>query len=95
MLHALALAAIIGSSPPAAAPSATTPAAQRPPEDGCAASIDPSFVRYVPPATRANGGNSLLWWISSSHTPLGAQTLRFGPRPRSDCLGTLQVRDAR
>jgi hypothetical protein len=95
MLHALALAAALGSAAPAAASPTMAFMTQRPPESACTASIDPSFVRYVPPPTRASGGNPLLWWISSAPEPPGVRVLRFGPRPRPDCLRTLQVHSTR
>jgi hypothetical protein len=61
MLHALALTSLLATQP---APAGSSPSAA--PKDACEiASIDPSFVRYVPPATRANGRDPLLWWVSS------------------------------
>ena len=77
MFHtALALAMIAGSAHPAG-PSLTlsptlaprvinAPAGLACPVD----SMDPSFVRYVPPATRGNGPNP-LWLLISSGPPAG------------------------
>lgn len=93
MLHALALAATIVASPqaPSSSPSATQPAPARP---ACeAATMDPAFVRYVPPPNRS-GANPLLWLIDSAPPP--TQTVNaFAPRPLLNCLHPLQVRDDR
>jgi hypothetical protein len=59
---------------------------------GCAAmSMDPSFVRYVPPATRS-GANPLLWLIVSGPARTPALNA-FGARPLLDCLHPLLVRN--
>jgi hypothetical protein len=83
---ALALTAVAGLTSPAG-PSLIRPA----PNPACAAaSIDPSFVRYVPPAIAAKGDNPLWLLISSGQqareqTPAGAEGL--------GCLRAIQVHD--
>ena len=94
MLHALALAAVTLATlpgPPIGGPAPLTPQKSR-----CeAASMDPSFVRYVPPALHANGPNSLLWWVSPGVQPQPALRTRFGAPLLLNCLRPLQVRDDR
>lgn len=82
---ALALAAAVGF------PSGLSPApVPTPAPPACAAEqIDPSFVRYVPPAVSAKGGNPLFLLIS-----LGQQD-GFRPRPGLGCVRAIQVRDDR
>jgi hypothetical protein len=53
--------------------------------------MDPSFVRYVPPATRS-GSNPLLWLIGSGPAPTPAVNA-LGTRPLLDCLHPLLVRN--
>lgn len=95
MLQALALAAAIAASPPAPSngrsASASTVATSSV-KAGCAAmAMDPSFVRYVPPATRS-GSNPLLWLIGSGPAPTPAVNA-FAARPLLDCLNPLLVRN--
>jgi hypothetical protein len=83
MIHAaLALTAMAGLASPAG-PSLIQPA----PSPACAAaSIDPSFVRYVPPALATKGDNPLWLLISSGRQiPAGAEGL--------GCVRAIQVRD--
>ena len=83
---ALALTAMAGLASPAGH-SLIRPA----PGPACAAaSIDPSFVRYVPPALAAKGDNPLWLLISSgqqarAQIPAGAEGL--------GCVRAIQVRD--
>ena len=89
MIHAgLALTAMAALASPAGSSlirSAPNPAC-------AAAGIDPSFVRYVPPATATKGDNPLWLLISSGRqahgqNPAGAEGL--------GCLRAIQVRDSR
>jgi hypothetical protein len=94
MLHALALAAVALATPPT--PSTGGPSSLTPQKSRCeAASMDPSFVHYVPPALHANGPNALLWWVSAGVRPQPALRTRFGAPPLLNCLHPLQVRDDR
>jgi hypothetical protein len=83
---ALALTAVAALASPAGS-SLIRPA----PNPACAAaSIDPSFVRYVPPALAAKGDNPLWLLILSGRqtqgqTPAGAEGL--------GCVRAIQVRD--
>jgi hypothetical protein len=83
MFHALALAAVVWSAPPAApslTPAPAPLAIHIPTGLACpAADMDPSFVRYVPPAVAVKGANP-LWLLISSTPPAG---LVFHPAPDS------------
>ena len=83
---ALALTAMAGLASPAG-PSLIRPA----PDPACAAAtIDPSFVRYVPPALAAKGDNPLWLLISSdrqAHVRILAGAEGLG------CVRAIQVRD--
>ena len=90
---ALALAAALGSTPTGDPPS-LPPVQFAPPQGACGASLDPSFVRYVPPPRR-DARNPLLWLIGAP-SPFGfsaGHPLAFSPVP--GCVRLLQVKDGR
>ena len=91
MLHAaLALAAVVGLPPPGAIDRPVLASSHlRPP---CAASIDPSFVRYVPPATRVKGKNP-LWLLISTGPDAGPAYAPASTAPDLACLRPILVRD--
>ena len=94
MLHAaLALAAVVGLPPPGGAIDRPLLALShlRP---SCAANLDPSFVRYVPPATRVKGKNP-LWLLISSGTDAGAQHRPVLTAPDLACVRPILVHDER
>jgi hypothetical protein len=91
MFHALALAAVVGATPPAGM---STPLIQAHRGLACGVSIDPLFVRYVPPPTRHDSRNPLLWLVSG--TPADGRTPATpAPAQSADCIRPLQVRNAR
>ena len=56
----------------------------------CVATMDPLFVRHVPPATRAGGGNPLLWLIGPA-----LKAAEVSAPAEQDCVRPIQVRDRR
>lgn len=93
MIHALVLAATIGVATPAPGPAAPY-LFQTHPVGACGVSIDPEFVRYVPPPRR-DARNPFLWLIGPSLEDQESARAAPSAIDSANCLRSLQVRNAR
>jgi hypothetical protein len=88
-LAAFALFAALGTAGFSQSPLAQPALVRSQAGPACVATMDPLFVRHVPPATRA-GGNPLLWLIGA-----GPKAAEVSAPDEQDCVRPIQARDRR